>query len=388
MSISLPTDNCCGCSACENICPQKCINLTENKDGFYYPQIMKADCINCGLCAETCPVNAVDNKNKTQKQSDIVAYAAYADDDKLRSKSTSGGIFSLLAEQIIKSDGVVFGAAFSSDRKSVRHIAATNNEELSALRASKYLQSLIGNAYTEAKQYLSTGKKVLFSGTPCQIAGLKRFLHKDYDKLLCVDIICHGVPSPKAWKAYIKDCEKKYQKNIKDACFVDKSSGWHNRSIAINFGDDSVYKKLQKDNPYMKAFINDICLRNSCSDCRFKSSNRDSDITLGDFWGVGNFCPQMDDNKGTSLVILNTQKGKDALEGIKADISCRQIDFIDAVSGNPAYSQSYPANPHRKEFFDGLDSTGFDNLLKHYIRQPNVIVKSCNKLKRLISKRF
>ena len=302
--------DCCGCEACAQICPVGALKMKRDREGFSYPIVSKKKCINCGLCEKICPV-----KNyKTQNDSDIDCYLAKNLGSE-RLDSSSGGIFVLLAKWILENDGIVYGAAFDSEWM-VHHFEVKNFKELKMIMGSKYLQSCIDGKYIEVKGYLESGKKVLFSGTACQIEGLKNYLKHDYDNLYTIDILCHGVPSPLVWRKYLNELRNKYKSEITDIFFREKSHGWHEYSTKIVFDDGRHFAEKFTSNVYMKMFLRNYILRPSCYSCRFKSINRASDITLGDAWGIESTFPQFDDDKGVSIILLHTNKGRELFKQI------------------------------------------------------------------------
>ena len=271
---------CSGCHACANACPKNCISMVSDEEGFWYPQVNKEKCIDCGLCEKVCPII---HKWQSDDSLTTTAMAAINLNEEIRLKSSSGGIFTLIAEKIIDQGGVVFGAAFSDDFKSVQHICVDNIADLDKLRGSKYVQSKIGDTYKQAKEYLDSGRKVLFSGTPCQIGGLYSYLRKPYENLLTQDIICHGVPSPMVWEKYVEEHERKISSKANKVTFRNKKNGWKAYSVFIGFENRKQYLKEHSADMYIKAFLSDICLRPSCFDCQFKGIKRHADITLTDF---------------------------------------------------------------------------------------------------------
>lgn len=302
---------CCGCNACVQCCPKESISMHEDEEGFLYPRISKDTCIGCGLCEKVCPV-----LNQKNPKPILKALAAISNDDEARKQSSSGGIFSALAEFIIKKDGVVFGAAYKNDG-SVAHRCIDSIDEICLLRGSKYLQSTIGNVFIEAKSLLDKGRLVLFTGVPCQIAALRLFLKKEYTNLYAIDIICHGVPSPMVWHDYLQFISNEKHIDFKGKCikpnFRDKAQGWRQYQINITLEKEDIktiiHKELAKTNLYMKGFSNNLFIRPSCFKCPAKGGKSNSDITLGDFWGIEDFCPELDDNKGTSVVVVHNDKG-------------------------------------------------------------------------------
>lgn len=293
---------CCACEACKNTCPKHCILMMEDKEGFLYPKVNTVDCINCGLCEKVCPV-----LHQTEKRTPVAVYAAKHDDDDVRLSSSSGGAFTFFAEKVIDDGGVVFGARFN-EKWEVIHDYTETKEGLRYFKGSKYVQSQIGDTYQQALLFLQKGRKVLFTGTSCQIAGLKYFLHKDYDNLLTIDVICHGVPSPKVWKKYLNEVLPDADSRITGISFRDKKYGWKNFSLRIELNNKSYIKKYSSD-LYFSLFLSNITLRPSCYFCPAKSGKSCSDITLGDFWGIENISHEFDDDKGCSAILVyNPQK--------------------------------------------------------------------------------
>ena len=257
---------CCGCHACFNVCPVNAIEMKEDEKGFKYPIIDKEKCVNCGLCDKVCPI-----KEKVCISNEPVAYAAYNKDEEIRKESSSGGIFTLLAEKILEKQGIVFGAIFD-DNFHVIHTYIDSKKQLEKLRGSKYVQSTIGDCYKIAKQYLEEDKYVLFTGTPCQIEGLRSYLQKDYKKLYTQDIICHGVPSPKVWEKYMEYRKNKDKEIPQKIYFRNKDNGWKRYNVKFKYKQGE-YKNRQSKDVYMQAFLRDISLRDSCYHCNFKKKN-------------------------------------------------------------------------------------------------------------------
>lgn len=363
--------NCMGCHACFNICPQDCISMESDNEGFLYPIVNYNKCIKCGLCVEVCPIINIKEMHKI----DVLAYACINKNESIRLNSSSGGIFTLIGEEIIDNGGVVFGARFDNDF-SVIHSYVETKEKLMEFRGSKYVQSIIGNTYKDAKEFLDQGRIVLFTGTPCQIAGLKTYLRKDYDKLICQDIICQGVPSPMVWKQYL-ECRVKNQvkgNNIIDASFRSKDESWKQYKMKIRFESDDFYQEKKDKDNYLRIFMKFLSIRPACFKCKFKEDYRKSDITLADFWGIQDLEPSMDDDKGTSLILINTTKGQELLDTIKDRIIYKEIKLVDAIKNNPMYSKSIPYNDLRNDFFEELASDDFDTIAMKYLKEPMVRV--------------
>lgn len=351
---------CSGCHSCMNICPKNCIEMKVDEEGFWYPTVDKEKCIECGLCEKRCPI-----LNDMSIENTPYAYACYNKDEEIRKESSSGGIFTLLASYIIDNGGIVYGAAFNQNFE-VEHIEVTNKQDLRKLRGSKYIQSKLGNTYSKIKEQLNQNKLVYFSGTPCQIDGLLCFLNKKYDNLICQDIVCHGVPSPKIWKHYLKKFD--LEKNAKIS-FRDKSTGWDSYSFSIK-QDNNSFKELSSQNEYMKVFLKDLCLRPSCYDCHSKSLHRNSDITLADFWGIKEVCPEMYDNKGTSLVFINSDKGKKLFDKISNDIKYQEVDINRASRYNPSSFKSVNIPEKREKYMANIFNNQFDKYSKKYTKLP------------------
>lgn len=366
MISALNWQECTGCYACCNVCPAKCIDMLADREGFFYPRADAARCINCGFCQSVCPV-----MQKTEPANTLCAYAAYNKNDAVRSESSSGGLFSLIAEVILQKGGVVFGAGFDS-RFQVKHGCIETVEELNRFRGSKYVQSRIGGTFQQAKAFLEQGRWVLFSGTPCQIAGLKSYLKKDYARLYCQDIVCHGVPSPGVWQKYLDYRRARAGSVISEINFRKKTPGWTRYSVSFTFKNRTEYICGHQEDPMMKVFLSNLCLRPSCYHCKFKGENRLSDITLADFWGIRNILPGMDDDKGISLVLIHSRKGRELFESIKNNIAYQPVEISAALKNNPAAFFSVQPHKKRSRFFKNLNRYDFERLVKKYGDPPSI----------------
>ena len=365
--------------ACFNACPKNCITMKDNSEGFWYPKIDSELCIDCGLCEKVCPVLTEYKGNPKGK-----AYAAINNDEDIRLKSSSGGVFTLLAETIINKGGIVFGAAFDEDFK-VRHVLVESVSDLEKLRGSKYVQSQIGDTYRLAKTMLENGRMVLFSGTPCQISGLKSYLRKPYENLIMQDIVCHGVPSPNVWGRYVSLREEKALAKTSKVTFRNKEQGWKNYLVSFDFKNSAKYSQTVGRDSYMKAFLSELCLRPSCYDCHSKSLERESDITLADFWGVENVAPSMFDNKGTSLILVNSAKGEKLFDAIKDGIKYKEVDINEAVKFNSAAYKTVAKPKNRDEFMEEIMENDFEKTVEKHTK-VGCVAKNLRRAKRIIKK--
>lgn len=362
--------NCCGCRACATVCVKHCISMQADEEGFLYPIVDKDACSNCDLCEKVCPVI-----NQSESRKPLKVYAAKNKNEEIRRQSSSGGIFTLLAEKVIEEGGVVFGARFD-DNWDVIHSWTDTIEGIAAFRGSKYVQSTIGDTYREAKDFLKQGRNVLFSGTPCQIAGLKKYIRKDYDNLLTVDVVCHGVPSPKIWKEYLESLQLS---NIGAISHKDKSTGWRGYSFSVKdtYGK-IVYTEKACDNKYLSAFVRNYILRPSCFSCPAKAGKSLADITLADYWGIEHFVPQLDDNKGTSFVCSNTQKGVMIVDSL--NLISVVADYQKSLPYNSCIVQSTNEPKLRKNFWVNYKKEGINVLSK--IFKANILKRILKRLLR------
>ena len=368
------TEICTGCTACKNACPKQCIEMKSDINGFLYPIVNDISaCIHCEECARICPVINVENQDGQPE-----VYAAFSKNESLRMKSSSGGLFSELAEQIIEHNGIVYGAAYDENFM-VKHCSVSDIANLWKLQGAKYSESDLGDVFTDILLKLQNGRQVLFSGTPCQVAGLKAFLKKEYDSLYCVDFVCHGVPSPMAWESYIeyrsqKEANGEFPKTIN---LRSKSTGWSRYRYSSEFE----YKEGKKcsipssASLFMKLFVGDYISRSSCENCKFKGYNRCSDITLGDFWGIWDIDSEMDDNKGTSVVLVRSEKGKKLWRDISLNVKHKEVTLEQASQQNPSMIMSSKANTNRETVLDKIRD-GHIEECESLFKQPKISIWS------------
>ena len=351
--------NCSGCETCVNVCPQNCIKMKMDLEGFFYPEVDDEKCCKCGKCISKCPC-AISH---TLVDSQRVGYAAYNNSIE-REYSSSGGVFFILAKSIIDRGGIVVGARLSEDCYTVNHAFATNIQELMDLLGSKYVQSLMGDIYLRVKQSLFDEKIILFCGTPCQIAGLKSFLGKEYENLICVDFICHGVPSPGLWEKNVRYYEKVMNSKIKNVNFRSKKYGGHSEFGILYSGRKEIYNTKKVD-PYLSLFLSDVILRPSCYDCNFKGLDRDADITLGDFWGIDEYIKSFNDGRGVSIIVIHSDKGKKLFDNIKEDIVYKPVNPMDIFSKhNLSMCESATSPENRSLFWKDYSIYEYKELIK------------------------
>ena len=363
---AVPKDACSGCGACCASCPTGAIQMEPDGEGFAYPTMAdKSRCVDCGKCAQVCPV--LQAKEKTaDADREPACYAVVNLDESVRAESSSGGAFSLFAQQILSAGGAVFGAALSEDCRRVEHICVEDEAGLERLRMSKYVQSSIGSCYAQAGEMLKAGRQVLFSGTACQIEGLRSYLGRDYLNLLCIDLICHGVPSPKVWEQYVQFREQKAGAAVRRVTFRDKMSGWKRYTLTMHFDGGGAYHGRFMEDPYIRVFLRDVALRPSCYHCSFKTLHRTADITLADLWGLEDILPDWNDNKGVSLLMIHGDKGQTMFDGVKDRCRWQAIDREAALRRNPSAIRSC-ARPHQRDkLFQKLEQLPFDQLAERY----------------------
>lgn len=365
----IENDKCCGCNACGDICPTGAITFPTDKEGFWNPEINQSLCIDCGLCQKTCP--SLTKADNVIRYEEPVVYAAYTKDEHIRTDSTSGGIHSMLALAMYDQHAYIGGAVYNKDH-TVSHIVSADRQLLPAIRSSKYLQSSMEGVYKEVRALLRAGEKVFFCGAPCQIQGLYKFLRKEYDNLTTCDFICRGVNSPKVFLSYMDMLEKQYGSKATQIKFKNKKWGWHNFSMRVNFENGKEYCKDRWHDLFFIGYLQSgNFARPSCYQCPFKGFPQKADITLADFWGIEKVDPSMDQDRGTSLVMINSDKGQALFDSIKDKIQWKQFTLDDARDGNPALDSSLsPATPDRSAFFEALDKLPFDKVAEKFFPLP------------------
>ncbi len=383
--------NCCGCSACVQRCPKQCITLKEDEEGFFYPQIDKNNCIECNLCEKVCPLI-----NPFEKITPIKVLAVKNRNEEERLASSSGGVFIALAKYVISHGGVVFGAVFD-EKWEVKHTYTETIEGIRPMMGSKYLQSRIENTFSEAELFLKQGRKVMFIGTPCQITGLKKYLRKEYSNLLAVDVLCHGVPSPRIWRKYLNvqlnqinfRCVKSNATEVSsikidNINFRDKkTNGWKDYRFVIYGKYKSMDKKIllsesHNNNTFIKGFLSNVYLRPSCYNCRCKNGVSQSDLTLADFWGIDWILPDFYDDKGVSLVLVNSEKGDILLYSLNLDINTSAFPIVKKLNGG--FKEKIQSHPKRRKFFKKLKTC--ENLINliNECSKPTFKIRLLNKI--------
>lgn len=376
---------CNGCTACYNMCPQSAIMMAEDEEGFGYPNIDVGLCIECGLCEKVCNLQLYKSSNPRYPR----AFGVKNKDDNIRKLSTSGGVFTILGQSTIEVGGCVYGASFD-DSFNVVHIRITCINDLCKLRGTKYVQSHIGEIYQEVLKDLTEERAVLFTGTPCQCDGLRKFLtlkRCNLDNLLLCDIVCHGVPSPRVWRDYLKKITMRNQ--LKRYNFRDKKYGWHGANVTAVFQDGKIKSNTVLLRSFSKLYFNNYISRPSCAKCKYTNFERCADITIGDFWGIEKTKPSFDDQKGVSLVLINTEKGEKYFDKIKI-----YMDYFESdLKGCEQEQLKHPQAPalNRDKFWEEYNVKSFDYIIKRY-GGCNIygVIKRCayNLIKRIKKLKF
>lgn len=348
-------NECCGCTACFNICPVNAIKFEEDNEGFLYPIIIEDLCIECGQCEKVCPFKKYKRNNFQTK-----VFAVKHKDENVLYNSSSGGAFTAISDYILNNNGIVYGASFDETLK-VIHTRAINAEQRDKMRGSKYVQSYLGDCFKLVEKDLKEGRLVLFSGTPCMCAGLRNYLDKEYPSLILCDIICHGVSSPKLFHDFVEGIFK--NSSIKQFSFRSKRNGWRGYNVYIKKDNKESLNSL-KSRTYALLYSKAVIIRPSCYNCKFTNFERPSDITIGDFWGIEKCKPHMDDNKGVSLVLTNSEKGQNIFENIKGDIYFEESNKEECLQHN--LQRPTIASENRSRFFEDYSKRGFYYVAKKY----------------------
>ncbi len=368
---------CCGCTACMSACPAQCIVMRRDREGFDYPVANPDLCLECGLCEKICPVLNPGNMNQP-----LCAYAARSQEH--MDGASSGGVFPLLAKEWIADGGIVCGASLDPECKVV-HCEVEDEEGLDALKGSKYVQSELYSMFEDVRTELEEGRNVLFSGTPCQVAGLKAYLGKEQDGLITIDIACHGVPSPGLWEKYKTAIEKKHCAPLKSVDFRDSSNGWRHYNIRYDFRDASVTVPREKD-PYLSLFLQDMTLRPSCYSCSMRGENSCSDITLSDLWSVAQSVPDMNDDRGVSGVLIKTEKGMALYDKIAQRLAGQQISVEDLMKENGGFDGATAIPERREEFFKGVHSSAdLPKYMASFVVKKPLHVRIYRSVRRMLS---
>lgn len=317
-------EECCGCGACSDACQAHAIRMVRDKEGFDYPYVDNSICVHCGRCEKVCPI-----KNSSSEKCSNQYLGAQAKDEKIRYSGSSGGVFSVLAEYVLERKGVVYGAGYNAHME-VIHQEADHLGQLERIKRTKYVQSSMQNIFPAVKQCLEEDRWVLFCGTPCQAQALKLFLGQEYDKLIVADLVCYGVPSPGIWRDYVRYLEKKYQGKMMEFSFRDKRNRDHGHTCSYVINDVEYVESIY-DDPYCRMYFHNYILRPSCYQCKFCTVERSSDLTIGDFWGIENCRPDIDDGMGTSMMILHTDKARTIWDRVQGDMrwfECEKEDLL------------------------------------------------------------
>ena len=365
--ITLYTDKkeCCGCAACMNICPKRAITMQPDENGFIYPVVKDDLCVECGLCRKVCAFQNVP----VSANEPLATYAAINQDQSVLVASASGGIFPALASIIFGKKGVVFGCAFN-DKMEPEHICVDNPTKMKKLQGSKYVQSSINNTFTEAKRYLEQGRVVLYIGTPCQIAGLKSYLDKNYENLITADIICHGVPSGAFFQGYIKHLEGKLKGNIVDFKFRDKSKGWGLMGKVVYNKKGVVREEFIPPitSYYYCYFLKGDIYRETCYECKYSSGNRQGDFTMGDYWGVEKAHPELETKNGVSVLLVNSAKGMALIERLGNQLDLTQSTFEQAREQNEQLRRPTAKSDKRDTILKTWREGGYQAIAEEYYK--------------------
>lgn len=346
---------CCGCEACYNVCPKNCIEMKPDEEGFLYPRVNQDTCINCGLCEKVCPIINCVPREKNDNQE---AYLMQHKDDEICRQSTAGGVFTGIASYVIEKGGIVFGVEMTEDYK-VRHTSAVTIEELEKFRNSKYVQSRIDTVFQQVKRELGKGRIVCFSGTPCQVEGLRHFLGKEDENLILVDVVCRAVPSPGIWEKYI-EYEVEQKGEVSSVRFRDKTLGYQYSTMELKSKDGKTYRGGIESQPWLRMFFSGMIIRPSCTDCKFRSRYRNSDFTIWDCFPSYRFDKSFDERKGTTRVLVHSEKGRSIIGQIDSYYQIKKTDAdilvsnVDELQYSPLFANNHEA------FIVDFNKNGFE----------------------------
>ena len=375
MSLLCQQERCTGCTACASVCPKGCIAMTADADGFRYPVIDEAACVGCGLCAKVCPVLS-DRKPDHMPR----AYAAFSADTQMRLESSSGGVFTELARYILAQKGAVFGAVYAEDFRVV-HACAEDEATLAQMRGAKYAQSDLDGIFADVKTRLDRGQQVLFSGTPCQVGGLAAFLGRSYENLIAVDFVCHSVPSPLAWAEYVRSLGEVHSVNLRA-----KDRGWSRYGYCHRVETAEGVRLIPNgESLHMKLFVGGYTTRPSCADCHFKGYARGSDLTIGDFWGIWDSHPDMDDDRGTSVVLVQSERGRRIWEAVASRLTVLEVSAEEASRQNPAMLVSAKPAADRDAVLARIRSGGIAGCAELFRQKPPSLARRIrSKVRRIL----
>lgn len=374
MNLAKRKQDCCGCYACYNVCPVNAIDMCPDEEGFVYPIVNSDKCVGCNRCEMVCPM-----LHETTNVPMQIAYGCYAKNHEEQKSSSSGGVFAVLARAVFSAGGIVCGAVYD-EKHAVYHIVTDSQTDLYYLKGTKYVQSRIEDVFKKIKDSLDQNIVVLFSGTPCQVVGLKMYLGKEYEKLLCVDLICHGVPSAEVWQRYLSKVAD--GNKVKKVTFRDKSQGISNITLNYHLDNGNVIKEKYTESLYMKGFIQNLFIRPSCFECRFKGSARSSDITIGDFWAVKEYHPDFYTCDGVSAVIINSEKGMSWFKKIGDDLNIVKSNLNEIACWNDNLIHSAKKNSKRYDFFKAWNNNELMELI-HSLTENNEKVKKITLISKL-----
>ncbi len=370
---------CTGCGACLKACKFGAMRMRRDDEGFLYPEIDDVRCTHCNACRRLCPVDRAAERPWRQ------ALAARAQDGDVREASSSGGVFTLLARQIHAQGGTVFGAAFAPDF-TLRHIQADDEAGLAALRGSKYLQSDLGDAFAQVEAALQAGRKALFCGTPCQVAGLYAYLDDAPERLTTIDLVCHGTPSPTVFAAYLVEMERQKGAKVTRFSFRDKQRGWKDFCVAATFDDGTTYAAGQTEDPFMIAFLRNLCLRPCCHQCPFSGEKRQADLTLADLWGAQQVLPDWDDDRGLSMVLIGSGQGQALFDAAASGMRQTPVDPLACLRFNPSITAPVPPHERRARFFAVFHKRGFSAALAAGLKPKTLIERAVGKAGRVLKR--